>query len=156
MYLLPHQCQWPLPCFTQKFSVSSVPFLGLLELPKQGPTPFLPLCRTMENSILHLHTRSTFLFLWKCLLLEARAEWLPSEFWDLTPVPGTQDGYIKVAKLNPSYPLHFCCHSSHCRAMNFPLLPKRTTLLAITVPNHDGGRPMEVNACILTTHMVYL
>jgi hypothetical protein len=24
------------------------------------------------------------------------------------------------------------------------------------VPDHDGGRPMEVNACILTTHMVYL
>jgi translation initiation factor 2B subunit (eIF-2B alpha/beta/delta family) len=26
----------------------------------------------------------------------------------------------------------------------------------LTVPNHDGGRPMEVNACILITHMVYL
>jgi hypothetical protein len=26
----------------------------------------------------------------------------------------------------------------------------------ITVPDHDGGRPMEVNACILITHMVYL
>ncbi len=25
-----------------------------------------------------------------------------------------------------------------------------------TVPDHDGGRPMEVNACILITHMVYL
>jgi hypothetical protein len=24
------------------------------------------------------------------------------------------------------------------------------------VPDHDGGRPMEVNACILITHMVYL
>ncbi len=24
------------------------------------------------------------------------------------------------------------------------------------VPEHDGGRPMEVNACILITHMVYL
>ncbi len=24
------------------------------------------------------------------------------------------------------------------------------------IPDHDGGRPMEVNACILTTHMVYL
>jgi hypothetical protein len=26
----------------------------------------------------------------------------------------------------------------------------------IRVPDHDGGRPMEVNACILITHMVYL
>jgi hypothetical protein len=26
----------------------------------------------------------------------------------------------------------------------------------LNVPDHDGGRPMEVNACILTTHMVYL
>jgi hypothetical protein len=25
-----------------------------------------------------------------------------------------------------------------------------------SVPDHDGGRPMEVNACILITHMVYL
>ncbi len=24
------------------------------------------------------------------------------------------------------------------------------------VPDHDGGRQMEVNACILITHMVYL
>jgi hypothetical protein len=24
------------------------------------------------------------------------------------------------------------------------------------VPDHDGGRPIEVNACILITHMVYL
>jgi hypothetical protein len=26
----------------------------------------------------------------------------------------------------------------------------------IGVPDHDGGRPIEVNACILITHMVYL
>jgi hypothetical protein len=26
----------------------------------------------------------------------------------------------------------------------------------VTVPDHDGGWPMEVNACILITHMVYL
>jgi hypothetical protein len=26
----------------------------------------------------------------------------------------------------------------------------------ITVPDHDGGRPTEINACILITHMVYL
>jgi hypothetical protein len=26
----------------------------------------------------------------------------------------------------------------------------------VFVPDHDGGRPMEVNACILITHMVYL
>jgi hypothetical protein len=26
----------------------------------------------------------------------------------------------------------------------------------IPVPDHDRGRPMEVNACILTTHTVYL
>ncbi len=25
-----------------------------------------------------------------------------------------------------------------------------------SVPDHNGGRPMEVNACILITHMVYL
>jgi hypothetical protein len=24
------------------------------------------------------------------------------------------------------------------------------------VPDHEGGRPIEVNACILITHMVYL
>ncbi len=29
-------------------------------------------------------------------------------------------------------------------------------LLIVPVPDHDGGRPMEVNACILITHMVYL
>ncbi len=28
--------------------------------------------------------------------------------------------------------------------------------LTVSVPDHDGGRPMEVNACILITHMVYL
>jgi hypothetical protein len=26
----------------------------------------------------------------------------------------------------------------------------------ILVPDHDGGRPIKVNACILITHMVYL
>jgi hypothetical protein len=26
----------------------------------------------------------------------------------------------------------------------------------LLVPDHDGGRPIEVNACILITHMVYL
>ncbi len=26
----------------------------------------------------------------------------------------------------------------------------------VHVPDHDGGRPIEVNACILITHMVYL
>jgi hypothetical protein len=26
----------------------------------------------------------------------------------------------------------------------------------INVPDHEGGRPIEVNACILITHMVYL
>ncbi len=26
----------------------------------------------------------------------------------------------------------------------------------LAVPDHDGGRPIEVNACILITHMVYL
>ncbi len=29
-------------------------------------------------------------------------------------------------------------------------------LVRLSVPDHDGGRPMEVNACILITHMVYL
>jgi hypothetical protein len=29
-------------------------------------------------------------------------------------------------------------------------------LSLISVPDHDGGRPIEVNACILITHMVYL
>jgi hypothetical protein len=28
--------------------------------------------------------------------------------------------------------------------------------VGLTVPDHDGGRPIEVNACILITHMVYL
>ncbi len=32
-----------------------------------------------------------------------------------------------------------------------------TDVLAdVNVRDHDGGRPMEVNACILITHMVYL
>jgi hypothetical protein len=31
-----------------------------------------------------------------------------------------------------------------------------SSLSLIIVPDHDGGRPMEVNACILITHMVYL
>jgi hypothetical protein len=30
------------------------------------------------------------------------------------------------------------------------------SIFFVTVPDHDGGRPMEVNACILITHMVYL
>ncbi len=32
-------------------------------------------------------------------------------------------------------------------------------ILMVNVPDHDGGRPIEVNACmysILITHMVYL
>jgi hypothetical protein len=28
--------------------------------------------------------------------------------------------------------------------------------ITVVVPDHDGGRPIEVNACILITHMVYL
>jgi hypothetical protein len=31
-----------------------------------------------------------------------------------------------------------------------------STVGDIIVPDHDGGRPTEVNACILITHMVYL
>jgi hypothetical protein len=33
---------------------------------------------------------------------------------------------------------------------------RRSVLYRISVPDHDGGRPIEVNACILITHMVYL
>jgi hypothetical protein len=33
---------------------------------------------------------------------------------------------------------------------------KRDNSVRFIVPDHDGGRPMEVNACILITHMVYL
>ncbi len=33
---------------------------------------------------------------------------------------------------------------------------KRNVFNKVPVPDHDGGRPMEVNACILITHMVYL
>jgi hypothetical protein len=29
-------------------------------------------------------------------------------------------------------------------------------VMVVLVPDHDGGRPMEVNACILITHMVHL
>jgi hypothetical protein len=29
-------------------------------------------------------------------------------------------------------------------------------VLDISVPDHDGGRPKQTNACILITHMVYL
>ncbi len=37
------------------------------------------------------------------------------------------------------------------------LCPKLSTLpLIVIVPDHNGGRPIEVNACILITHMVYL
>jgi hypothetical protein len=35
-------------------------------------------------------------------------------------------------------------------------LNSRWTVPLVIVPDHDGGRPMEVNACILITHMVYL
>jgi hypothetical protein len=35
-------------------------------------------------------------------------------------------------------------------------LQRHESVLKIVVPDHDGGRPMEVNACILITHMVYL
>ncbi len=34
--------------------------------------------------------------------------------------------------------------------------PTATAPCISSVPDHDGGRPMEVNACILITHMVYL
>ncbi len=29
-------------------------------------------------------------------------------------------------------------------------------VMVLIVPDHVGGRPIEVNACILITHMVYL
>jgi hypothetical protein len=35
-------------------------------------------------------------------------------------------------------------------------LVKIETFLIPHVPDHDGGRPMEVNACILIIHMVYI
>jgi hypothetical protein len=31
-----------------------------------------------------------------------------------------------------------------------------SNLCIVVVPDHNGGRPMEVNACILITHRVYL
>jgi hypothetical protein len=36
-----------------------------------------------------------------------------------------------------------------------PLTPPSLPSM-LSVPDHDGGRPIEVNACILITHMVYL
>jgi hypothetical protein len=38
----------------------------------------------------------------------------------------------------------------------YELFPFEFTPTWIGVPDHDGGWPMEVNACILITHMVYL
>ncbi len=32
----------------------------------------------------------------------------------------------------------------------------RKSVAVTSVPDHDGGRPIEVNTCILITHMVYL
>ncbi len=30
------------------------------------------------------------------------------------------------------------------------------SLVALGVPDHDGGRPEEVNSCVLNSYMVYL
>ncbi len=38
------------------------------------------------------------------------------------------------------------------RLLRWPLRLRQVVI----VPDHDGGRPIEVNACILITHMVYL
>ncbi len=43
-------------------------------------------------------------------------------------------------------------HVSHLSAPT----PYRSILRTLSVPDHDGGRPIEVNICILITHMVYL
>jgi hypothetical protein len=40
----------------------------------------------------------------------------------------------------------------HCTIKNGQV----TFITVLIVPNHNGGQPMEVNACILITHMVYL
>jgi hypothetical protein len=67
---------------------------------------------------------------------------------------------------NPAYFFTSIC--SVCYAMLFIFFPALTEFRVnftelrgfsepvSTVPDHDGGRPMEVNACILITHMVYL
>ncbi len=33
---------------------------------------------------------------------------------------------------------------------------RNSNVFILSVPDHDRGRPIEVNACILITHMVYL
>jgi hypothetical protein len=49
-------------------------------------------------------------------------------------------------------------HLTEWTSEHLPLACSKIPLECIfrTVPDHDGGQPMEVNACILTTHMVYL
>ncbi len=41
--------------------------------------------------------------------------------------------------------------------LQVPVAPADVPKTAIiTVPDHDGGRPKEVNSCVLNSYMVYL
>jgi hypothetical protein len=49
-----------------------------------------------------------------------------------------------------------CKGSDAGEVHDFLMMMSVMTSMAMIVPDHDGGRPIEVNACILITHMVYL
>jgi hypothetical protein len=43
-----------------------------------------------------------------------------------------------------------------CLFVAMPMVPRIKAHSFIAVPDHDGGRPKQINAWFLYTHMVYL
>ncbi len=77
---------------------------------------------------------------------------LCGRFWNrssqkLHPSPRTFEIFLRADATKRYYGLLINC---------FRVFPKQLFVNNVNVPDHDGGRPIEVNACILITHMVYL
>jgi hypothetical protein len=72
--------------------------------------------------------------------------------WQPPPPPPSQ---LDSLGLSAPVSLHIVCQLS--LAIPTPLLQGGfLNLNILIVPDHDGGRPIEENACILITHWVYL
>ncbi len=96
-----------------------------------------------QSSVVYSEQLSKILifFSWNLVLLELTNIYSPP-----TPKKRTLTPYDAVTKFT----------SMLLKKITTGLILSSFLTLEFTVPDHDGGRPMEVNACILITHMVYL
>ncbi len=62
--------------------------------------------------------------------------------------------FIEQGKEVNIYNIHITHVMYKCEHIQFPSY--RYDNYTLTVPDHDGGRPKQINAWFLYTHMVYL